>query len=916
MRTLKKTLCLVLALVMVLGVCAFSASATDFNDDAKITYKEAVSVLNGIGVIQGKGGGIFAPEATLNRAEAAVILTKLMGGEGITAKSSFTDMAGFEWADSYVAFAEAQGVVYGTSATTYNPAGELTGAQWGAMLLRAAGFDDEELGFGAGNKSWEVGVAKALKDQGMYDRIKGFNPTLPISRDAACELAFQGMRKSPTGSAGWLVFNVNDPDEAPIFFADQLTAVLYLNSLDPTARPDYDIKAADPADSLKTTNFPGLTTSTGTDAFGRTTSSWIYNENNTGKAEDYVPVYSTASTARYTLTVNGLHTATIPNVANLAAYNANKSETAFLDGLSTALNLTGTKKLAPVLNEQNASAMSVLLNGEAFNTSSDEVNVSDEIEVFVNGSGKVTKVVIVRYTAVVIEKAEALTKTQIAGLEGTLAEGATSTTSFGSVAVYDKFNAAAGFEEGDYALVVVRQNYPASGVQGVTYNSVIAAKPVETVEGTVSQVSGTSLTLGGKVYAQSGISGTDIDNDLGTSYTSAAVSTEAWNATWILHLAQDGTYIAIEKKTTQADTSIVFAVAVYSKMTALASQYADGATLYYVQCVNLDGEIVSYQITSAAYGTGNGGNGTLAVPGLFKVTVAPGKDAGNRDVENVTYNYATLSPVTDAESVTDNSNTAAALKVTGSASTALTPGDASVSGTTGNAKFYTNASQKVFFLGDISQPENTKDGLKVNMKTGKTAIPASTNYVVYGTGNTTSQNYNIQAIFVTGNASTSSTGTGVMFGNELSNSTTTRPVKNTDGTTSDAYVHNVWIDGEAKEILTATEDKITGAWRYTVDDATGLYAKGAQYTDVASGEVKNNNGGMVDIGDKNKANHETDIDLNGVKLVNTLIPGSEAYNKCATTAAKLTSETITVVYSVNGVVWTPVVVYITGAPQA
>ena len=60
MRTLKKTLSLVLVVAMVLGLCVVGASAynkvEDFTDDVdKIgdAYYEAVGVLTGIGVIDG-----------------------------------------------------------------------------------------------------------------------------------------------------------------------------------------------------------------------------------------------------------------------------------------------------------------------------------------------------------------------------------------------------------------------------------------------------------------------------------------------------------------------------------------------------------------------------------------------------------------------------------------------------------------------------------------------------------------------------------------------------------------------------------------------------------------------------------------------------------------------------------------------
>ena len=53
MKTLKKVLCLVLALVMVVGTMAISAAA--YTDEISEDYEEAVAVLSAIKVIDGYG---------------------------------------------------------------------------------------------------------------------------------------------------------------------------------------------------------------------------------------------------------------------------------------------------------------------------------------------------------------------------------------------------------------------------------------------------------------------------------------------------------------------------------------------------------------------------------------------------------------------------------------------------------------------------------------------------------------------------------------------------------------------------------------------------------------------------------------------------------------------------------------------
>ena len=99
MRTLKKTLCLVLVLAMMVGLCAVGASAVklaDYPDKDSIKNTEAVALLSALGILEGDERG-FRPNDTLTRAEGAAILTRLHNTNGI-GTSSYTDMASAAWA--------------------------------------------------------------------------------------------------------------------------------------------------------------------------------------------------------------------------------------------------------------------------------------------------------------------------------------------------------------------------------------------------------------------------------------------------------------------------------------------------------------------------------------------------------------------------------------------------------------------------------------------------------------------------------------------------------------------------------------------------------------------------------------------------------------------------------------------------
>ena len=98
---MKKTLALVLALVMVIGMMAVPASAA-FDDAAEIKYAEAVDVVAACGIIEGYNNE-FNPTGELTRAAGAKLVAYLELGatqaEALTAeKAPFADVPADHWA--------------------------------------------------------------------------------------------------------------------------------------------------------------------------------------------------------------------------------------------------------------------------------------------------------------------------------------------------------------------------------------------------------------------------------------------------------------------------------------------------------------------------------------------------------------------------------------------------------------------------------------------------------------------------------------------------------------------------------------------------------------------------------------------------------------------------------------------------
>nr|WP_312577124.1 S-layer homology domain-containing protein [Sedimentibacter sp.] len=97
----------------------------------------AIEALASREIISGKTENMFAPEATMTRAEFAAIVVKGLGFEPV-ANDKFLDVNSAEWYAPFVGTAVSYGIVNGTSDTTFNPSGTITRQQAAAMIARAA----------------------------------------------------------------------------------------------------------------------------------------------------------------------------------------------------------------------------------------------------------------------------------------------------------------------------------------------------------------------------------------------------------------------------------------------------------------------------------------------------------------------------------------------------------------------------------------------------------------------------------------------------------------------------------------------------------------------------------------------------------------------------------------------------------
>ncbi|MGI6029445.1 MAG: S-layer homology domain-containing protein [Candidatus Heteroscillospira sp.] len=189
---MKRTLALVLALVMVIGMMAVPASA-DFTDDKEIKYVEAVDVVAAAGVINGFEDGSFDPDGTLTREQAAKVVAYMLLGEknadALKATSApFADVAANRWSAGYIAYVANEGIINGRDDKTFDPTGKVTAFEFAKLMLGALGYDGKiEQYVGS---SWSINVGKTALDIGLFDGNEGADYNAPATREEAALYIF------------------------------------------------------------------------------------------------------------------------------------------------------------------------------------------------------------------------------------------------------------------------------------------------------------------------------------------------------------------------------------------------------------------------------------------------------------------------------------------------------------------------------------------------------------------------------------------------------------------------------------------------------------------------------------------------------------------------------------------------------
>ena len=201
MNNLKRVLSLALSGIMLVGMMAMGASAADFTDADEITHRDAVDILVALDVINGQDDGSFNPKGDVTRAQMAKMIAVAMKGgndvsTGVKSTASFTDIKG-HWAESYIEYCYDLGIINGRGEGVFAPDDKVTGVEAAKMVLTALGYDSEAYKLTGAQWSTRTDELARTAKPSLYEAL-GNDVVLnaPANRDTAAQMIWNGLQNA------------------------------------------------------------------------------------------------------------------------------------------------------------------------------------------------------------------------------------------------------------------------------------------------------------------------------------------------------------------------------------------------------------------------------------------------------------------------------------------------------------------------------------------------------------------------------------------------------------------------------------------------------------------------------------------------------------------------------------------------
>lgn len=209
MKNLNKVLAMLVVFMMVLSTVAFASSFTDVADTS--SYSTAIEVGVDLSLIKGYEDGTFKPEGEITRAEFAAIIVRLLGQEaqaaGAKAATQFIDVPADHWAAGYVNIATEAKVINGYGDGNFGPEDLVEYQDAITMMVRALGYEPA-----IGSAGYPTGYLTKAGELGLTSKVNGTNG-VAANRATVAQIAFNALDVPIMTQSGYGTFTqyvIND----------------------------------------------------------------------------------------------------------------------------------------------------------------------------------------------------------------------------------------------------------------------------------------------------------------------------------------------------------------------------------------------------------------------------------------------------------------------------------------------------------------------------------------------------------------------------------------------------------------------------------------------------------------------------------------------------------------------------------
>lgn len=799
MKNLKKVLSLVLALAMALSLmtAAFAADASDYKDYSKVTYKEAVDVMTAAGIFNGGDGNNFNPDATLNREQAAKIITYMLVGQEKADKltatiAPYADVAANRWSAGAIAYCTDAGIIAGDGNGRFNPTAPVLGTQFAKMLLVALGYDPkiEKL---VGNE-WAIKTAKlALSDDVDLDNgMEKLSLSDNLTREQAAQMAFNAMKatlveyedKGGDIIIGDITINNGATKATPV--TSKVKADATSISDEKTADGYYTVEFAEKyCKDLKVST----KSADQVDSFGRPATTWVYDGDTVGtygdEADDSIVLNKSIDAQKAIVTDSDYMNYSEDDVAS---------------------------KIAVYVNGDKQSATSYKALADL------DLQAGDEIEVFMNDDNEIETIAVLRYSLAQIDEIET-------GLSSTYTkQGATCSitlqgldeTGIGST-YYDRYDNDSDKELAGYTPDYEEGTVLAVALKGGDGSVVLDSYVAESHSGKI-----TKYNNGSK--AKVTVDGTELPLHavIATSTTSnqdaSKIDFNLDDSTYAVYTDKNGYVIGIDESESVKIEDVYYVTGIGKD----GGVYSDS---YLAQAVSLaDGSVTEFKLkddsdhktTQALYGNNDSlkTNADKTILGTVKIdTTVAGlytfdKDGGKYIAEKYDGDgsYYIVSKDNKATAITDKLNKDDNKMTLDGAKVTLDGKDKANTG-----KIYLN--DKTNYV----KVEANGDDIDVKFVTGGTSV-AKDGTTAIAIATKSGSNYVASYVVLINNEFSNAGSEDVVYVPEKS--TTTVSYTNSDGDKKTGYATELYfLDGSGKtETVTVVGQKTPGFYTYEIND--------------------------------------------------------------------------------------------------